>query len=233
MRRELFVSHILILLAVLVPACVPPLRAEGRVLFSAHRNWDAEASEDPALQAPQAPRQVAPGTVIEEIRFQGNRRYPKDSLQARIFSKRGDPYDPAMLQRDFMALWNTGFFEDLRLEEEDGQKGKVLTFVIREKPTIRTIDYGKGMKSITTSEVLDRFKERKVGLTVESPYDPTKIRHAEVVLQDFLAEKGRPYAKVEAQPRRVPPNAIKLLFEVDEGPKVKVGDIKFTGNPQQ
>jgi len=234
LRRVLLVSHILILLAVLAPvwpaAWLPALHAEGRVLFSAHRNWDSETADAAAVQGQQAPRPVAPGTVIGEIRFQGNRKYPKDSLQARIFSKRGDPYDPVMLQRDFMALWNTGFFEDLRLEEEDDPKGKTLTFVIREKPTIRTIDYGKGMKSVTTSEVLDRFKERKVGLTVESPYDPTRIRHAELVLQDFLAEKGRPYAKVEAQPRRVPPNAIKLLFEVDEGPKVKVGNIKFTGN---
>ena len=34
------------------------------------------------------------------------------------------------------------------------------------------------------SEILDRFKERKVGLTVESQYDPNKIQRAAVVLKE-------------------------------------------------
>ncbi len=181
----------------------------------------------PPQAAPQRPGSSQ--VVIEDIRFQGNRRIPRDTLQARLFSKRGDIYDPASLQRDFMALWNTGFFEDLRLEEEDGPKGKILTFVVREKPNIRTIEY-KGLKSLTTSEVLDRFKERKVGLSVDSPYDPTKVRRAEVVLEEYLAEKGRQFATVKAEPKRVPPNSILLDFMVDEGPKVKVGNIDFEGN---
>lgn len=176
---------------------------------------------------PQQPSQAQ--AVIEDIRFQGNRRIPRDTLQARIFTKRGDVYDRATLQRDFMALWNTGFFEDLRLEEENGEKGKIIIFIVREKPNIRTIEY-KGVKSVTTSEILDRFKERKVGLTVESPYDPTKVRRAEVVLQELLSEKGRQFADVKAEPKRVPPNAVLLNFVVDEGPKVKVGRIDFTGN---
>ncbi len=214
--------------AVLAPS---PAAAAGRLLFHASVAWDADPGQTQIQTPPAAARSLTQSqTIIEKITFTGNRRYPRETLRARLFSKEGDLYDINTLQRDFMNLWNSGFLEDLRLEEEDGVKGKILTFIVREKPQIRTIEYGKGMKSVSTSEVLDRFKERKVGLTVESPYDPTKVRRAEIVLQEFLSEKGRQYAKVEAHPVRVPPNSIKLTFEVDEGPKVKVGKIDFVGN---
>jgi outer membrane protein insertion porin family len=42
-----------------------------------------------------------------------------------------------------------------------------------ERPIIRRIEY-KGNKSITESDILDAFKEKKVGLSVESQFDPRK-----------------------------------------------------------
>ena len=72
-------------------------------------------------------------TTIESIRFLGNRRIPADTLRARIFSKAGDLYDPEALRRDFMSLWNAGFFEDIRLDVEDGQRGKQVVFNVRDR----------------------------------------------------------------------------------------------------
>ena len=89
------------------------------------------------------------------------------------------------------------------------------------------------MKSITTSEILDRFKERKVGLSVESQYDPNKIQRAKVVLQEYLAERGRQFATVEPEIHQVPPSSLEVVFKVDEGPKVKVGEITFEGNDNE
>ena len=67
-----------------------------------------------------------------------------------------------------MALWNTNRFDDIRLETEKGERGGiVVTFVVTERPVIRDIKY-EGAKSVSTSDILDRFKERKVGLAVES-----------------------------------------------------------------
>ena len=99
-----------------------------------------------------------------------------------------------------------------------------------ERPIIRRIEY-KGNKSVTESDILDRFKEQKVGLSVESQFDPTKIKRAEVVLKQLLAEHGRQFATVKPTYERIAAtNAVKLVFNIDEGPKVKVGEIKFTGN---
>jgi outer membrane protein insertion porin family len=171
--------------------------------------------------------------VIVRIDFMGNRRVRSDTLKARIFSRESDVYNEETLRRDFQALWNTQFFEDVKLRVEDSPNradGKIIIFEVKERPQIRRIRYD-GIHSVSESDILDRFKERKVGLSVESQFDPTRIKKAEVVLKELLGEHGRQFAKVTPQYERIASsNAVILVFKIEEGPKVKVGKIKFTGN---
>jgi len=69
-----------------------------------------------------------------------------------------------------------------------------------------------------------------VGLTVDSPYDPTKVTKAKVVLQQLLAEHGRQFAAITVQVQQIPPASVGVTFNIKEGPKVKVGKIIFQGN---
>ncbi|MFZ0900927.1 MAG: outer membrane protein assembly factor BamA [Candidatus Sulfotelmatobacter sp.] len=167
--------------------------------------------------------------VISEINVAGNRRIPSETVKARIFTHSGDIYDPAALERDFNALWNTGYFEDIRFTREQTPKGWRLIIQVKEKPTIREINY-VGLSSVSTSDVLDRFKEAKVGLSVESQYDPTKLKKAEVAIKGLLAEHGRQFSTIRTEIRQIPPAAVGITFVIKEGPKVKVGKIKFEGN---
>jgi len=167
--------------------------------------------------------------LIQEIRIFGNRRIPADTIRSKIFSHAGDVYDQAALERDFNSLWNAGYFEDIRFEREQGPKGWIINIYVKEKPTIREINY-LGLSSVSQSDVLDRFKERKVGLSIENQYDPTKIKKAEVTIKEMLAEHGRQFATVRTEIRQIPPAAVAVTFVVKEGPKVKVGKIKFVGN---
>jgi outer membrane protein insertion porin family len=171
----------------------------------------------------------AQSDVISEINVTGNRRIPSETVKARIFTHAGDIYDPAGLERDFNSLWNTGYFEDIQFTREQTPKGWRLIIHVKEKPTIREINY-VGLSSVSTSDVLDRFKEAKVGLSVESQYDPTKVKKAEVAIKGLLAEHGRQFATVRTEKRDIPPAAVGITFVVKEGPKVKVGKIKFEGN---
>ena len=167
--------------------------------------------------------------LVVDIKVHGNRRIPVDTVKARIFTKVGDVYDQAAVERDFNALWNTNYFEDIRFEREQSDKGWILHIYLKERPTIREINY-TGLNAVSTSDVLDRFKERKVGLSVESQYDPTKIKKAEVALKGLLAEHGRQFATIRTEIRPIPPAAIGVTFVIREGPKVKVGHIRFRGN---
>ena len=79
--------------------------------------------------------------TIDSIRVIGNRRIPKETILARLFTHPGDTYDPISIERDFNSLWNTAYFDDLRIEREDTEKGIILNVFVREKPTIREINY--------------------------------------------------------------------------------------------
>jgi len=176
----------------------------------------------------------APETaIIEQINFEGNRRIRRDVLQAKIFSRAGDVYNPAAIDRDYHSLWNTGYFDDLYVTVEDSTdkpNEKIVTFHVLERPTIRRIEY-KGNKSVSESDILDRFKEAKLALTQDSQFDATKIKKAEVLLIELLGEHGRQFATVKATYQRIAAtNAVILTFIIDEGAKVQVGTIKFTGN---
>jgi outer membrane protein insertion porin family len=168
--------------------------------------------------------------VVTQIRVIGNRRIPRETVLARLFTHPGDTYDPATIERDFNSLWNTGYFENLQIAREDTPKGIVLDVIVKEKPTIREINY-KGLNSVSTSDVLDRFKKEHVtGFSVESPYDPTRLARAIDVIRALLAEHGHQFATVKPDIKTIPPSSVSVNFIIKEGPTVKVGNITFTGN---
>ncbi|MGB8537849.1 MAG: outer membrane protein assembly factor BamA [Acidobacteriaceae bacterium] len=196
----------------------------GLLLFcgSSLHVWAQQDAAPPAAAA-------SPENVITQIRVIGNRRIPRETVLARLFSHQGDVYDPATIERDFNSLWNTGYFENLQIAREDTPKGIILDVIVREKPTIREINY-KGLNSVSTSDVLDRFKKEHVSLSVESPYDPTRLARAIDVIRALLAEHGHQFATVKPDIKTIPPSSVAINFNVKEGPTVKVGNITFTGN---
>ena len=129
--------------------------------------------------------------VVSEISVTGNRRIPADTIRARIFTKPGDIYDAPALERDFNSLWNTGYFEDIKFSREQTPKGWRIIVQVKEKPTIREILY-LGTSSVSNSDILDRFKQDKVGLVVESQYDPTRIKKAEVSIKGLALRARTP-----------------------------------------
>ena len=235
--RVTFLVAAFFLFLTVSPAATPDDRSEvsdsSKVLFAASLDLVSGKETLSDRSAPERQTAAPQQFIIERIEFIGNRRIRSDTLTARIFSRPGDPYNEDTLRRDFQALWNTQFFEDVKLRVEDSPdkpNAKIIIFEVKERPQIRRIRYD-GIHSVSESDILDRFKERKVGLSVESQFDPTKIKKAEVVLKELLGEHGRQFAKVTPQYERIASsNAVILVFKVEEGPKVKVGKIKFTGN---
>jgi len=181
-------------------------------------------------QAGAAPAGTAAGPqLLCQPQVIGNRRINKDFVLARISSHAGDPYDPATVERDFNSLWNSGYFEKLQIETSQTPSCLQLVYVVWEKPTIREIEY-KGLNAVTLSDVQERFKKAKVGISVESQFDQTKVMRAVVVLRDLLSEHGHQFATVTPVYKTIPPSSVSITFNIKEGPTVKVGKIAFDGN---
>ena len=187
------------------------------------------AAAGAAQQAAPAAAQYGNAQVLCTPQVIGNRRIPRESVLARLFSRQGDLFDPQIVERDFNSLWNTGYFENVRIERVDNPTCVQLIVYVKEKPTIRELNY-KGLNAVTLSDVQERYKKDKTGVTVESQYDPTRIKRAETVLKELLAEHGHQFATVKTEVKTIPPAAVAVTFNIKEGPTVKVGKIVFDGN---
>ena len=170
--------------------------------------------------------------LVDDVEIRGNRRIPKESILYYVQSKPGDRYSQALAQRDLEAIVQLGFFDPIATKFflDDGPRGgKVIIFQVREYPIIRDLQY-RNMKSATESEVLTRFKERRTQVSKESQLDPAKVNAAKIVLRELMAEKGHPDAKVEIEVEDISATTVALIFNVDEGPRVRVKEIVFTGD---
>jgi outer membrane protein insertion porin family len=170
--------------------------------------------------------------LIEDIDIRGNRRIPRETILYYVQSKVGDRYSRELVQRDFEAILALGFFDPLKTKhfEETGPRGgRIIIFQVSEYPVIRDIRY-ESLKSATESEVLTRFKERRVGVSKDVQFDPAKTNAARNVLRDLLAEKGHPDAEIEVEVEDISASAVAVIFNIKEGPRVRIKDIEFTGD---
>ncbi len=186
-----------------------------------------------ALAAVALPRTaLAQDALIEDIEVNGNRRIPRETVLYSVQSKPGDIYSEAAVRRDFQAVIGMGVFDPMaaKLLVADGPRGgKVVVFQVREYPIIRDIQY-RNLKAVTESEVLTRFKERRAGVSKESPFDPLKAHSARAVLKEMLAEKGYPDAEVGVEVEDISATSIAVFFKVAEGQRVRIKEIEFIGD---
>jgi outer membrane protein insertion porin family len=175
------------------------------------------------------PLQTADPNRIEEVRVSGNRRIPTDTIKYNLQTKPGGQLDKDVIRRDIKALYALGHFDDIRVEQESGTTGQIITFVVKEKRVIRAVKY-EGIKSITSSDIVEKLRENKASLTQESPYDPNKVKKATAVIKTMLAEKGRVDATVAVTTEDVEPGAIVITFKVDEGARIRIQKITIEGN---
>jgi len=178
------------------------------------------------------PAQQPQQRLVEEVDIIGNRRLRKDDIIYYIQTRPGDPYNPAQVERDLQTILSLGFFDKVntRVDLEDAPRGGLrVTFHVTELPIIRDIQF-EGLKSVSESDVLKTFRERRVGVSKEAIYDPVKVRNGIRVLKELLAAKGHPNATIAEDREAVSATSIAITFQVTEGPRVRVAEIEFEGS---
>ncbi|MFW6137426.1 MAG: outer membrane protein assembly factor BamA [Candidatus Aminicenantaceae bacterium] len=169
--------------------------------------------------------------VIEEIEIIGNDRVTKETIKYYLSSQEGDFYSPELLRKDFRVLWATGFFSNIRMEEKTGQYGRIIQVYLRENPVIKDVLYKTG-KRIKEDDIVNKLKEADEHILSYSYYSPHKVKRIEKTIKDLMNEKGLASGKVETDIAREGQNEVVVTFNIDEGPKVRVGKIDFVGDPK-
>ncbi len=171
----------------------------------------------------------SPADRIEDILVVGNRRIRESTIFYYVQTQKNGPYNLSQILRDYRSLLNTNFFDEITVKTRQGETGVIIIFEVSERPLIRRIEY-EGMKSFKESDVLESFRDARVGLTVDSPFDPAKLPKARQALRGLLDQNGKPLGRVETAIEEITSSSIALTFKIDEGPKVRIGKIDFEGN---
>ena len=206
-------------LAQICALCV--LRAQNVPTQTAHPQASARSSAQRSpFEAIPEPRQASPqkrsGRTIKTVELRGASRIQESALRAIIVTRVGGPYDVAALQNDCQALRDTRRFAHVAWEAEPTPEGTIARFVLVERPLIESIEY-QGDNSLTIEEILERFKQRKINLRVETLFDEDELPRAASTLRELVAEKGRQNLIVTPLVERLgPPSIAKITFTVAE-----------------
>lgn len=173
---------------------------------------------------------AATGQTIERFEAVGNVSVASDTIRVYLGIAPGEPYDPDALQKNFLNLWQTGLFDDIRLEAEPGQTGVIVRAIVQERPRIGSVEF-RGNKQLATAKINEALEREKIDLHVGSTIEQTLVRRAAETIRKAYAEGGFEGVTVSPYVEDLPtPGDRKIVFLINEGVKARVVDVEFTGN---
>ncbi|MGQ9800866.1 MAG: outer membrane protein assembly factor BamA [Candidatus Saccharicenans sp.] len=166
--------------------------------------------------------------IIEKIEVIGNDRISQETIIYYLSSREGDFYNEALLKKDFKVLWSTGFFSNLRIEEQDGTRGKIIRIFVEENPVIKNVVIRAG-KKVKESDIVNKLKEKDEYIAAHSHYNPYRVQKAKKTIKELLEDKGLQAARIDAELVTRANNEVDLVFRIDEGARLRVGEVVFVG----
>jgi outer membrane protein insertion porin family len=164
-------------------------------------------------------------STIRELRVIGNDTITKEMILAKLLSRVGRTYDQATVDADLRSLFKTKWFSDVKAAQEpatDGD-GVILTFYVQEMPVLAAVEF-RGANKIGRKTLEDH-----TGLKVGARADSVKNRAAVGQIRRLYEEKGYELAEVVLLEGQKPGDR-RVVFQIFEGPKVRIARIRFTGN---
>ena len=164
-------------------------------------------------------------TTTEQVRISGinvtgNRRVAEGTVLSYLPVQIGDVVSQGGLSRSLERLFATQLFKDIKLDLD----GSVLTVTIVENPIINRVNI-EGNDVITDERLLE-----VIDVQPRRIYNRQVALDAAAKLLDVYRAGGRFAAVVEPKIIELDENRVDLVFEVDEGPLIKINSIVFSGN---
>jgi len=167
---------------------------------------------------------LAQGIQVGEVAIEGNRRVELSAVRSVLSVKAGQEVTAEEIDQDIRAIYKLGRFADVSAEIEERGGVKVLVYRLTERPLVRAVKYA-GNKEFST--------ERLSGLvTLKTPdiYDPRKVEKSVAAIKKAYAEEGFYAADVVSKVDVNDDYEATVTFEVKEGEKVLIRQIRFEGN---
>ena len=161
---------------------------------------------------------------VYRIKVIGNRRADSEAIILKALIHEGDLLDSQIVTKSIKSIFKMGFFDDIRVDVEDSPQGKIVTFMVREKPSIRKIVF-KGNKKIKEDKLREVIDLKRYDIV----NDKKLVENAKAI-EALYAEKGYLSTSVVPSYTQISEQAADVTFEISEGEKALIKEIKIIGN---
>lgn len=159
-------------------------------------------------------------TQIKSIAVTGAGRIDASAVASYFGLKAGQMASPYDLDAGLKKIYETGFYSDVTLDNNDGE----LTLIVKESPTISQIIF-EGNDKISKDDL-----EKEITLRARSVYTRAKVQNDLKRLLDVYRRNGRYAAEITPQIIALDNNRVNLVYNIVEGPKALIKKITFIGN---
>lgn len=172
-----------------------------------------------------------------EIEFEGFQSVSDQFVLSNIQLRPGMNYNPALVDQSIRTLYGTGYFEFVEVRVDPAENEAIdVVFEVISKYTIERISYS-GNEEYTdarlakASEGEDKGPGPKVKIAAGVSLDEYQVSVAADNIQAYYVKKGFPDVTVDYRIQRDEDTGFATVyFDVDEGGKVKLDEIDFSGN---
>lgn len=165
----------------------------------------------------------AAGFKIADIRVEGLQRITAGTVFNYLPVEPGDTVTDKRTAELIRALFETGFFKDVRLERD----GDVLVIVVSERPAIAEINFS-GNKSIEEDALKEGLKD--AGLSEGRTFNRSVLDGIERELERQYFNEGKYGVKLESTVTPLERNRVAIDIDIKEGQTARIKQINIVGN---
>ncbi|MCM2316310.1 MAG: outer membrane protein assembly factor BamA [Thermoanaerobaculia bacterium] len=170
------------------------------------------------------------GLNVEKFEVTGNVTVAQETIRVYLGVEVGRPFFPDAVRTSYMNLWQTGLFDDVRIDAERGETGVILKVAVKERPRIGAVEY-RGNKNLNTAKIVEALEAAKIDLNIGRTVDQIVIKRAAEVIKTTYSEGGFEGVTVDTGLEDRPnPNEKRIVFTINEGIKARVAKVEFEGN---
>lgn len=162
--------------------------------------------------------------LVNAIEIKGLRKVDETLVREKLGHKVGEPFSALKLEDDIKNLYAMGRFEDVKAASEMFEGGIRLIYELTEKPTISRVEFF-GNKDIDDSEI-----DEELGITHGTVADVVLMEESAEKIRKLYESKGYSNALVLPVVRKVTAGRVLLTYQIKEGEKVGIKEIKIEGN---
>ena len=162
---------------------------------------------------------VAVAQTASSIVVEGNRRVEAETVRSYFHGGAGGQLGPQEIDEGLKALYATGLFADVRVNRAGGR----LVVSVVENPVLNRVAF-EGNKKAKDEQLKAEVQSKPRG-TLSKPTVQADVQR----IIEIYHRSGRFDVRVEPKIIELPNNRVDLVFEITEGEKTGVKEIKFVG----